>query len=421
MLDPIAAAGRTTALALLSVLAVQAADDWFQFRGPTGQGLSDAKGLPVEWSETNNIVWKTVLPGIGYSSPVVSGNTIWLTESPDKGHTRHLLAVALDSGKLLRDLALASSDAPERCHTLNSYATPTPVIENGRVYVTFGVPGTFCLTADTGKTIWERHDFVVDYRDVGPASSPILYRDLLILTCDGQTSSEQYVVALDKQTGATRWKTARTFPPDKKSGLTHSSCVPLVITVDGRDQLVSPAAQGVHAYDPDTGKELWQAWYKGWSVVPRPVYADGTLIVCSGTVQPQILALDPRGASGTLSEGKGVLWSGTRNVPDMPSPLLRGNRLYTMTATTLSCIEPRTGREIWASKLPGQHLASPIAADGRIYLFSRGRTSTVVELGDTFRVVATNRLADGCMASPAVAERSLIVRTTKALYRIETR
>lgn len=409
---------RGAAFAALLAASALHADGWPQFRGPSGQGLSDAKGLPREWSETSNVLWKTDLPGVGYSSPVVADNVVWLTASPDKGRTRHVLAVALDRGTLLRDLPLARCDKPELCHTLNSYATPTPVVEDGRVYVTFGAPGTFCLSADTGKILWERHDFAIDYRDVGPASSPVLYRDLLILTCDGQLTSEQYVVALDKKTGATRWKTARTFPPNKKSDHTHSSGVPLVIRVDGRDQLVSPAAKGVHAYDPSTGQELWQAWYKGWSVVPRPVYADGTLVVCSGTVEPQLLALDPRNAKGTLTEGKGILWSGARNVPDMPSPLLVGNRLYTMTATTLSCLEPRTGREIWSNKLPGQHLASPIAADGHLYLFSRGKTSTVVELGDTFHIVATNRLADGCMASPAVAGRSLIVRTTKALYRI---
>ena len=151
--------------------------------------------------------------------------------------------------------------------------------------------------------------------------------------------------------------------------------------------------------------------------LPRPLFADGRLFICSGTVDPVLLCIRPEGAAGDITE-KGVLWKSTKNVPDMPSPLLVNNRLYTMTATTLSCLEPATGKEIWSGKLPGQHMASPIAADGHIFLFSRGKTSTVVALGDTFNVVATNRLDEGCMASPAVAGHSLIVRTMRHLYRI---
>jgi len=192
---------------------VGAADEWPQFRGPTGQGLSDAHGLPLTWDETNGIAWKTEIPGRGYSSPVVSENRIWLTSSPDKGLTRHVLCVDLDSGKVTKDVPLFSVEKPELCHAFNSYATPTPVLERGRVYVTFGTPGTACLDAETGSIIWQRRDFAVDYRDVGAASSPILYRDKLILTCDGQTGSKQFVAALDKNTGKTLWQTDRTFAP----------------------------------------------------------------------------------------------------------------------------------------------------------------------------------------------------------------
>ena len=405
---------------LFSVLgsAARADNEWPQFRGPEGQGRSDARGLPVTWSESNNVIWKTALPGYGHSSPVISGNRIWLTASPDKGKTRHVLRVALDSGKIERDIKLFDCEKPEICHTLNSYATPTPVLEADRVYVTFGTPGTACLDAQTGRVLWERRDFVIDYRDVGAASSPILYRDSLILTCDGQTGSKQYVVALDKNTGKTLWKTDRTFPPGKPQTHIHSSAVPLVIRTGNRDQLISPAAHGVHAYDPATGTELWQAWYDGWSVVPRPVFADGRLVVCAGTTEPTLLCLRPEGAVGTLTESAGILWKTKTNVPDMPSPLMVGNRLFTMTATTLSCIDPADGRVLWAEKLPGQYLSSPVEADGKLFIFSRGKTSAVVELGDTFHIVATNRLEDGCMASPAIVGHSLIVRTTKALYRI---
>ena len=325
--------------------------------------------------------------------------------------------MALDTGQITQDISLFTCEKPELCHTLNSYATPTPVLEKDRVYVTFGSPGTACLSSKTGERIWERRDLIVDYRDVGAASSPILYRNMLILTCDGQTGDRQFVTALDKNSGATLWRTDRIFKDGKAPQQVHSSGVPLVIRVNGHDQLVSPGGHGVHAYDPGTGAEIWQVWYGGWSVVPRPLFADGRLFICSGTVDPVLLCIRPEGAAGDITE-KGVLWKSTKNVPDMPSPLLVNNRLYTMTATTLSCLEPATGKEIWSGKLPGQHMASPIAADGHIFLFSRGKTSTVVALGDTFNVVATNRLDEGCMASPAVAGHSLIVRTMRHLYRI---
>ena len=408
------------AAALLAVhlTAARAADEWPQFRGPGGQGLSDAAGLPLTWSETENVLWKTALPGVGHSSPVFSGNRVWLTTSPDNGKTRHVLCLDLQTGAITRDIPLFTCDAPEPCHKMNSYATPTPVLEDGRVYVTFGAAGTACLDAETGRPLWQRRDLNVLYFDVGPASSPVLHRDSLILTCDGQASDQQFVIALDKRTGQTLWRTDRAFPGGAKPKKTHSSCVPLVISVAGQEQLVSPGGHGVRAYDPATGKELWCARYGGWSVVPRPVYADGLLFVCSGTVQSTVLAIRPEGASGDITDTPSVIWKTSKNVPTMPSPLLTDNRLYTLTATTLSCLKPDTGDVLWAENIPGQHLASPVAAGGRAYLFNTSGGGAVVALGDTFRLLATNRLDAGCSASPAVAGNSLLVRTATHLYRI---
>lgn len=412
-------------LALAAVLfaaplsAARADGEWPQFRGPTGQGTSDARGLPLTWSETENIKWKAAIPGEGHSSPVVSGSRVWLTSSPDKGKTRHLLCLDFETGKIARDIALFTCEAPEPCHAMNSYATPTPVLEGDRVYVTFGSPGTACLSAETGQTLWERRDIQVRYYDVGPASSPVLYRDTLILTCDGQSDDQRFVMALDKNTGKTLWRTDRKYPEDKVPDKTHSSCVPLIIPVAGKDQLVSPGGHGVRAYDPATGAELWKALYGGWSVVPRPVYANGLVYVCNGTVNPVVLCVRPEGASGDITATDSVVWKTTKNVPAMPSPLLVDNRLYTMTATTLSCLNPATGEVLWSGNIPGQHLASPIAADGRIYLFNTKGGGAVAALGDTFAILATNKLDSGCSASPAVAGKSLLVRTTTHLYRIE--
>ena len=403
----------------LFLSSARAADEWPQFRGPTGQGLSDAKGLPVTWSEAENIKWKTAIPGVGHSSPVVSGNRIWLTSSPDKGKTRHVLCLDFATGKITQDILLFACETPEPCHAMNSYATPTPVLEGDRVYVTFGNAGTACLNAETGKTLWERHDIKVIYFDVGAASSPILYRDKLILNCDGQSNDKFFVIALDKNTGETLWRTDRKFPNDKIPSKTHSSCVPLVISVAGKDQLISPGGHGVRSYDPESGKELWVARYGGWSVVPRPVYADGLLFVCSGTIQSTVLGIKPEGANGDITDTPAMLWKTAKNVPVMPSPLLAGNRLYTLTATTLSCLKPATGEVTWSENIPGQHLASPVAADGHIYLFNTTGGSAVVALGDTFHILATNRLDSGCSASPALVGKSLLVRTATHLYRIE--
>jgi len=414
-----------TLSALIAVLSATlfseafAGDDWPQFRGPSGQGLSDAKGLPLAWSETNNVAWKTALPGVGHSSPVVSGGRIWLTTSPDKGKTRHVLCLDLASGAITRDIPLFTCEKPEPCHAMNSYATPTPVLEGNRVYVTLGVPGTACLDAETGKTLWERRDIKVRYNDVGPASSPILCGDKLILTCDGQSEDQRFVMALDKNSGKTVWRTERAFPGNVIPKKTHSSCVPLAIEVAGRTQIVSPGGEGVRAYDPATGKELWCMRYGGWSVVPRPVYGDGLLFVSSGTIQPALFGIRPDGASGDITTSPAVVWQTSRNVPPMPSPLLAGGRLYTLTATTLSCLEPASGRVIWSGRVPGQHLASPVAAEGRIYLFNTAGGAAVAALGDTFEILATNKLDNGCYASPAIVGKALLVRTTSHLYRIE--
>ena len=402
-------------------LETRAADEWPQFRGPTGQGLSDAKGLPLTWSETNNIVWKTALPGIGYSSPVVSGERVWLTASPDKGKTRHVLCVDLKTGAIKRDITLFTYDASEPCHAMNSHATPTPVLEGGRVYVTFGNPGTACLGAETGQTLWERRDIKTRYYDVGAASSPVLCGGALVLTCDGQPDAERFIIALDKNTGKTLWRTDRTYTGNVIPKRTHSSCTPLVIEVAGKPQLISPGGQGVRAYDPLTGHELWVARYEGWSVVPRPVYADGLLLSCGGSDKLFMYCIRPEGASGDITGATNLVWKSARNIPSMPSPLMAGNRLYILNAATLSCLEPATGNKIWTHNLSGQHLASPVAAEGRIYLFNKVGGGTVAALGDELKVLATNRLDSGCYASPAVVGNSLIVRTTSHLYRIAER
>jgi len=396
-----------------------ASDSWPQFRGADGDGSSPATGLPTAWSETRNIRWKTALPGAGYSSPVIQHDHIWLTAAVDGGHSRNVLTVDFQTGELIRNQPLFKVDALEKIHKDNSYATPTPVLDGDRVYLTFGAPGTACLSAKTGAVIWQRTDFKVLYHDVGAASSPLIYKDKLILICDGDNTSERFVTALDKMTGRTLWRTDRTFQEKYRTQMVHSSCIPHVITVAGRDQLICPGGRSASAYDPQSGRELWRVEYESWSVVPRPLYADGLLYICAGVIKPIMLCIDPVNAQGDITGSPHIIWETTRKVPDMPSPLFINHRFYTLTSSKLACREPKSGEIIQEISLPGQHLASPVYADGHIYLFNRTGGAAVVKAADEFQLVSTNTLASGCMASPAIYGRSLIVRTTTHLYRIE--
>jgi outer membrane protein assembly factor BamB len=393
---------------------------WSEFRGAAKDGTSAATGLPLTWSETENVKWKTALPGKGHSSPVAANGRIWLTMSPDEGKSRHVLCVDFETGEIIKNIPLFMYDPTgEMNHSMNSYATPTPIVEGNRVYVTFGNPGTACLNAETGEIIWERRDITNQYFDVGAASCPALYGTKIIIQCDGQPDAERFVIALDKDTGKTLWRTDRTFLDNKIPGYTHASCMPTIVKVNGKEQAVSPGAHGVRSYDVETGEELWIARYKGWSVVPRPIAAGNMVYVCAGVVNPMMLAIDLTKAKGDITGTDAIVWSTTKNVPDMPSPLLINNRFYTLTPTTLRCIDPATGNEIWTQSIPGQHHASPISADGRIYVFNAKGDSVVAALGDTFQQLASNKLDAGCYATPAIVGKSLIIRTFTHLYRIE--
>ena len=396
---------------------------WSEFRGSAHDGTSAATGLPLTWSETENVKWKTELPGIGHSSPVAANGRIWMTHSPDKGMSSHVLCVDFETGKILKDIKLFTYDhTGEQLHQMNSYATPTPVVEGNRVYVTFGNPGTACLNAETGAVIWERRDITNQFWDCGAGCSPTLHGNKLIFNSDGEHTGkgQQFIIALDKDTGKTLWRTKRQYSGDKTPDRTHAFTMPLIVKVEGKEQVISPAANGVFAYDLETGEELWVARYKAWSVVPRPVAADNMVFICMGVVHDLILAIRLDKAKGDITGTDAIAWStnNKRIIPDMPSPLLINNRFYTLTPTQLSCIEPATGNVIWSEKVHGPNIASPISAEGRIYTFNAAGGATVVALGDTFEVLASNKLDSGCYATPAIVGKSLIIRTNSHLYRV---
>jgi outer membrane protein assembly factor BamB len=399
---------------------------WPEFRGADGRGHASQAGLPLTWSETQHVKWKTPVHGRAWSSPVVLGGQVWVTTATEDG--RQLFAVALDqaTGKIVHDLKLFDVATPQYAHPFNTYASPTPVIEGGRVYVTFGSPGTAAIDTATGKVLWTRRDLECNhYRGAG--SSPILFRDLLLLHYDG--SDVQYVVALDKHTGKTVWRTDRSIDfqdlgPDGKpmaeGDLRKAFATPQIIAVDGQPLMISMGAKATYAYDPLTGKERWRVEERtNHSASTRPVAGFGLVFLPSGFPKGELLAVRPDGRGDVT--GTHVAWRLTRGVPNKPSLLLVDDLLFMTTdAGVASAVEAKTGTVVWTGRIGGTHSASPVYADGRVYFFSEDGKAIVVEAGRAFKVLAENQLGDGFMASPAIDGKAFYLRSKSHLYRIES-
>jgi outer membrane protein assembly factor BamB len=417
-----------TALALtLSVSGSLRAADWPQFRGPGGQGHSMDIGLPLSWSESENVVWKVPVAGTGWSSPVVAGGKIWLTTvvEPGDGNRRgqrnaSLRALAFDvaTGREVVNVEVFRGSAVPNLNPKNSRASPTPIVDGEQVYVHFGAEGTAALST-TGEILWTTH---LRYESQhGNGGSPVLYRDLLIVSCDGG-SGDAYVIALDTKTGKTRWRTNRRAPADQ------AYATPLVIRVGGRDgdevgargsdQVVAPGAYRVAAYDPLTGSEIWRVSYDdGFSNVPRPVYGNGLVYIATGFNAPTLIAVRPDGRGDVTRTH--VAWTVSRGAPLTPSPLLVGDFLYYVSDTgVLSLTEAKTGGILWQQRLGGNYSASPVLADGKIYFQSEEGVTTVIAPGREFRRLAVNRLDGAMLASMAVSDGALVIRTDRHLYRI---
>jgi outer membrane protein assembly factor BamB len=400
-------------------------EHWTSYRGPTDQGHSDATDLPLQWSESENVVWKTPLPGKAWSSPVIWGEMIWVTSATEDGVQLSVLTIAQDSGKIVRQKRLHSVVAPQYCNPFNSYASPSPVIEEGRIYVSFGSPYTACLDTATGEPVWERTDFVCNHFR-GAGSSPLIYKNLCILHFDG--SDRQYVVAMDKFTGQTVWKTDRSVDfqdidpesggPLREGDLRKAYSTPVIADVGGKPVLISLGSMALYGYEPQTGEELWRVELIGsHSGACRPVLGHG-------------LVFSPMGAGGELwavrPDGRGVVtdshvvWKYKRAVPKRPSPLLVGDLLFMVDDRGVgACLEAKTGREVWSERIGGDFSASPLYADGRIYFFDQEGKATVIKAAPQYEVLAVNHLDAGLMASPAVSEDALYVRTKTHLYRLE--
>jgi outer membrane protein assembly factor BamB len=405
-----------------------AAADWPQFRGPTGDGQASVTGLPLAWSETVNVKWKKDIHDAGWSTPVVMGGQVWLTTATLDGHDFFVICLDADTGNIRFEEKLFHSDNPEplgNAKGVNSYATPSPVIESGRVYVHFGKFGTAALDTSALKVLWKRDDLPCrHYR--GPSSSPVLFEDLLILTLDG--ADQQYLAALNKLTGQTVWKTNRsvawndegsTDPMTKEGDRRKAHGTPLLTQVDGKPQLLSVGAKAGYAYDPRTGNELWRVRFDGWSGAPAPLFDKGLAFFVTGYGKTELLAIKA-GGQGDVTDTH-VAWRSDSMIPKMASPVLVDGLLYLVSDDgAVTCLEAATGKQVWRQRIGGTFHASPVCADGRIYLSSDQGKTTVIKAGREFQGLATNSLPSGFMASPAVAGKALFLRTKTSLYRIES-
>lgn len=421
---------------LSSLVAGSAAADSPQWRGREGQGHADAEGLPVTWSETQNVAWKTKIPGRGWSTPVLTGSQIWLTtaiEIPAKPEDveRRLkentgdqpltllekvelkaLCVDRDTGKVLHDLLLLSVPEPQWVHKLNSYASPSPIWEDGRLYCHFGTFGTACVDTREARLLWTNTDLHVMHEN-GPGGSPVLSGNVVAFHLDG--SDQQYIAALDKDTGKLAWKTDRSGKMNANPQLKKSYGTPLVVDFAGGPQIVSPASDWVYGYDPATGKELWKLPYGelGFSLTPRPVVGHGMIFMATGFGRAQMLAVK-------YQEGEPqVAWRFNRGSPTMPSPLLVGKELYFVSDKgVFTCLDALTGEEHYRERLSGNFSSSPMYADGRIYVGNQEGMTYVVAPGTTFQKLADNPLPEGLFASPVASGDSIYLRTEQTLYRL---
>ena len=413
---------------------------WNQFRGPNGDGKALTANLPIEFSETDKVRWKVPIAGEGWSSPAIWDNEIWLTSGSDEGKELRAICVDLSSGKTLKNIkvfdmmerqvvAAYRHDSPH----LNSPATPTSVVEEDHVFVHFGSQGIACLDRETGDKVWERRDLQI-YQPVRQGSSPIVDDQHLYVAYDGV--DKQFFIALDKETGDTRWMMNRNVETDWKATLRSRGLKPekddgkpgdhkkafataTLIEVNGQRQLIAPAAEATIAYVPETGKEIWRVLHPGgFNVAARPLYAHGLVYVFTSGLTGHLLAVRPDG-TGDVTDSH-VAWSTTRGTPHIPSPVIVDDLLFMVTTSGIArCLDAKSGNEVWVRRIGGEHWASPLFADGKIFFFSKQGEITVITASRKSETIARNKLYAAFIASPAVVDNALILRSTTHLYRIE--
>lgn len=399
-------------------------ENWTHFRGSNMDGKAEVEKAPLNWSDTENVVWKVPVKGLGWSSPVIFGNQIWLTSAAKDGKEFYTLCYDFKTGKLLDEKTIFTAENPQRIHSTNSYATPTPCIENGKVYVHYGTFGTACINTKNFEVVWKREDMPCKHMQ-GPASSIILYKNLLIVHLEG--TEDPYVAALDKTTGETIWKSVR--PAEIYDSLEpvfrKSYQTPIVIEVDGKELLISNASNLCFAHDVNTGEVIWTIEYGFDSTVSQPLFYDGLVYVNSGWIfednKPffaRMYAVDPTG-KGDVTKTH-VKWMNEVDVPQIPTPVIVDDKMYMVhDRGMVTCLDPKTGTPIWKEKLKGNFNASPIYAAGNIYFFNVKGECTIIKPGDSFQLIAENDIAGTVKAIPAFVGDKMVLRSDKFLYLIK--
>jgi outer membrane protein assembly factor BamB len=393
------------------------AGEWPQFRGPLGNGHASARNLPLSWNEATHVVWKTAIPGKGWSSPVLSAGRVYVTTAVPQGEDEtgpwSLRALCVDAatGQVLWDEEVFAQPAgAPKIHSKNSHASPTPLVHGDRLFVHFGHQGTACLDL-SGRVRWRATAH--RYEPVhGNGGSPVLVDGLLIFNCDG--AEDPFVIALDAATGQERWRFYRTSEADNK----FSFSTPAVIEVGGRQQLITPGSGVVNALDPVTGREIWRVPYgQGYSVIPKPLYAHGMVYVATGYNTPMVMAIRPENEGGATEAQ--VVWTYRKAAPHTPSLLIVDDLLYMVSDKGIAtCLDARTGREIWQERLGGNYSASPLFADGKIFLQSEEGPAVILRPGPRFDRLAQTGFAERTLASYAVDDEALVIRTQHHLYRV---
>jgi len=397
------------------------AEDWPQFRGPTRQGISTEIGLPVKWNAESgeNVAWQQSIPGKGWSSPVVVNGRIYLTtavaldDSNNPDYSLRGLCLDAKTGSVIWNVEVFRRLAAnsERIHPKNSHASPTPIVDDGQLFVHFGTHGTACLNLD-GSSVWKNTELVYEPQH-GSGGSPALVDDALVISCDGRDT--QFVVCLERGDGSIRWKVPRkTFDADKKFAFN----TPLAIDVGDRKQVISTGAHSVSGFDLQTGEAVWTVRHDGYSVVPRPVFAHGLVFICTSFQRSSLLAIRPDG-HGDVTDSH-VAWKSRDAVSHSPSPIIVGDDIYMVSDRGVaSCRDARTGKLIWKNRLGGSYSASPIFADGHLYFQNEQGDGVVIKPGKTFDVLARNSIGEPTLASYAVSDGALYVRSETHLYRIQ--
>jgi outer membrane protein assembly factor BamB len=393
------------------------AENWPGFRGPGRQGISQEKGVPLEWSPTSNVAWKTPIPGQGWSSPIVFGDRVFVTTATEGGVSFRLLCLDRKSGTVLWDKEILRQKAGHK-QQFNSYASSTPVTDGRKVFIV-AADGTIAGVSIKGNVVWMNHD-VDFYSEHGLAVSPVLYKDLVIVAFDGSSRppdtklgwhepwDQAVIMALDKNTGKVRWKGKRGL-----SRVAHVS--PQILHQNGKDQLISSAGNVVQGFDLETGRRIWTVSSPGEGVVPSVVIGEGLVFTTSGFGESTIRAIRT-GGHGDVTNTH-IAWESKQDVPKVPSMLYVKPYLFLITEGGVAkCLRAATGEVIWRQRLDPKYSASPVLAEGRIYWLSEKGTTTVIQAGPEFKVLARNELNEKCCASPAISQKQIFIRSEHSLF-----